>query len=184
MNPPAPSAFLAVIPRRLSGALALLCVATAVCAGALPEPVKGALPPLPQAEAPRLTVVTARGQQTYSLAQLEGLGLYRVATRTFWPDDDGVYEGPRLADVLRHVGLGGAARVRITARDGFSQVMPREDWARWPVLLATRKNGVGLGTRDKGPLRVIYPRDMSATLSDPVYRLRWVWLVERIEVAP
>ena len=37
--------------------------------------------------------------------------------------------------------------------------------------------------RDKGPLRIIYPRDMDAALQDTRYRLRWVWLVTRIEAA-
>lgn len=119
----------------------------------------------------------------FSLADLESLGMYRVTTRTFWPGNDGTYEGPLLADVLRRAGLYDAAGVRISALDGFSQVLPRQDWTRWPVLLATRRDGQPLSVRNKGPLRVIYPRDMSPELSDTLYRLRWVWLVNRIEPA-
>jgi hypothetical protein len=35
--------------------------------------------------------------------------------------------------------------------------------------------------RDKGPFRLIYPRNMAPELAEPLYRLRWVWLIESIE---
>ena len=116
-----------------------------------------------------------------SLQQLEALGVQRVSTHTFWPDDDGSYEGVLLADVLRAAGLEHAPFVRVAALDGFSQKIPRVDWEKWPVLLATRKAGAAISTRNKGPLRIIYPRDMSDELSNGIYRLRWVWLVTRID---
>lgn len=143
-------------------------------------PVRIDLPPDGSAT-PVLTIATPRGNVAYSIAQLEALGMYRVRTATFWPGDDGVYEGPLLADVLQHAGLGDAAAVKVTAVDEFSAIMPREDWSRWPVILATRREGRPMTARSKGPLRIIYPRDMSPVLEEPVYRLRWIWLVQRIE---
>lgn len=128
-----------------------------------------------------LTVHGPAGVRKFSLAELEAGGLHRITTSTFWPDDDGTYEGPLLAEVLKRAGIENAESIRIRARDGFSQVMPRQDWQTWPVLLATRRDGKPMPPRAKGPLRVIYPRDMAPELSDPVYRLRWVWLVEAIE---
>jgi hypothetical protein len=128
-----------------------------------------------------LTVHGPAGARKFSLADLEAIGLQRVTTRTFWPDDDGTYEGPLLAEVLKRAGIENTESIRIRARDGFSQIMPRQDWQKWPVLLATRRDGKPMSPRAKGPLRVIYPRDMAPELSDPVYRLRWVWLVESIE---
>ena len=107
--------------------------------------------------------------------------MQRITTSTFWPEDQGAYEGPRLADVLKSVGISEVAQVRVFGLDGYSQVLPREDWTRWPLILATRKNGKPLDLRDKGPLRVIYPRDSDKTLQDDLYRLRWVWMVRQIE---
>lgn len=128
-----------------------------------------------------LTLNGPKGKQRFSPAQLENLGLHQVSTSTFWPEDNGTYAGPLLVDVLRQAGLDKAEAVRIRARDGFSQILPRQDWEKWPVMLATRYNGKPMGVHEKGPLRVIYPRDMSPELSDSIYRLRWVWLVDSIE---
>jgi hypothetical protein len=149
--------------------------------GGQPVPVTVPLAPLADAHRVVLRVQSPQGMKTWTLAQLEALGLYRVSTATFWPDDDGHYQGPLLAQVLDASGLKDATALRIKALDGFSQVMPREDWTRWPVVLATRRDDAGLSTRHKGPVRVIYPRDMDAQLADPLYRLRWVWLVSQIE---
>lgn len=143
--------------------------------------------PLPATGAPArpvLTLAGPKGTRSLSVDDLERLPLYRVRTSTFWPDDDGTYEGPLLRDVVALVGLDQASHLRVRAVDGFSQRLPREDWTRWPVLLATRRDSRPMGTREKGPLRVIYPRDMDPQLHDATYRLRWVWLVNRIEAAP
>jgi len=129
---------------------------------------------------PVMTIAHPAGNQPVSLAELEGLPMYRVKTSTFWPNDDGVYEGPLLRDVLAHVGLAKVAAIRVIAMDGFSQIIPSEDWLRWPLMLATRRDGQPLSTLAKGPVRLIYPRDMAQSLSDPKYRLRWVWLVTAI----
>lgn len=164
--------------RMLVLAAMLILPATAGAAGGEPQPVS-----LPAATAKQavLTVQGAGVTKRYSVAELEALGTYRVTTTTFWPDDDGSYEGPLLRDVLKHAGLATATSVRVRAHDGFSQVLPREDWERWPVLLATRRDGKPMTPRQKGPLRIIYPRDMAPELADTLYRLRWVWLVESIE---
>lgn len=156
------------------------CPGLAVAASATPQPVN--LPGLAAAKAV-LGVTTPAGERRFSLADLEAAGLKEVSTTTFWPADDGVYQGPLLADVLKLAGIGHVAAIRVIALDGFSQVIPRADWDRWPLLLATRCDGKPISTRNKGPLRIIYPRDMDPALADTLYRLRWVWLVRAIEPA-
>lgn len=164
---------------RVFGLFFLLLVQPAMATeDTLPRPVS--LTPL-DATQEVLRVAGEQGDKSYSLSRIEALGLYRVNTTTFWPEDDGTYEGVLLADLLADAGLSEASAIRILALDGFSQVMPREDWERWPVLLATRRDGRPMGVRDKGPLRIIYPRDADPRLSDSVYRLRWVWLIDTIE---
>jgi hypothetical protein len=128
-----------------------------------------------------LSISSGSGLRKFNLSELETLGLHEVATHTFWPSDDGVYQGPMLADVLKLAGLSAQPFIRVTALDGFSQVIPREDWIHWPLLLATRRDGKPISTRNKGPLRIIYPRDMDKALENSIYRLRWVWMIESIE---
>lgn len=131
---------------------------------------------------PLLEVLGPSGSRRLSLAELESLPLHRVATSTFWPGDEGVFEGPLLSDVLGLAGLADADAIRAAALDDFAQIIPAEDWKRWPVIVATRHNGAAIPVRAKGPLRIVYPRDMDPALQEPVYRLRWVWLLKRIEV--
>lgn len=160
------------------GGAALLALTLALAAPAPAAPPSEAAP---RAGEPVLRIVTAAGTHHLGLADLEAVGLREIRTRTFWPADDGAYQGPLLADVLKRVGLEKAPAIRVTALDGFSQIIPREDWTRWPLMLATRRDGRTLSTRDKGPLRLIYPRDLDPALEDSLYRLRWVWLVHAIE---
>lgn len=172
-------------PLRL-GAAVLLCAAAAIAtaAGPAPEPLAaGSLPALPAAHRVLLQVGAPGQERAFTLAQIEAIGLHRVTTSTYWPADDGTYEGPLLRDLLAAAGLANAAQVRVTALDGFTQAIPREDWTRWPVMVATRKNGAALGVRDKGPLRIVYPRDMDPALRDAQYRLRWVWMIKGIAPA-
>jgi len=116
-----------------------------------------------------------------SLAEIEAIGLFRVSTTTFWPKDDGVYEGVLLSSLLKHVGLADVKELTIWAVDGFSQNIPREDWIMWPILLATRRDGKAMTRRQKGPTRIIYPRDLAPILKDDRYHLRWVWMINEIE---
>ncbi|HXH02674.1 MAG TPA: molybdopterin-dependent oxidoreductase [Candidatus Competibacteraceae bacterium] len=182
-----PDALLGLAPSRirfcaLLFAISLLPLQSPGSDTALPQPVS--LPPL-ESTAVVLTVSTDHGSKRYSLPQIEALGLYRVTTSTFWPEDNGTYEGVLLAALLADAGLADGPAVRIAALDDFSQIIPREDWQRWPLLLATRRDGQPMSIRNKGPLRLIYPRDADSRLSDPAYRLRWVWMVNAIEpVAP
>ncbi len=128
-----------------------------------------------------LSIAAPAGVRHFDLPQLEALGLKSLRTHTFWPADDGNYQGPLLADVLKSASIEQAGALRFTGLDGFSQIIPREDWVRWPLLLATRRDGKPISRHDKGPLRLIYPRDSDKTLEDPIYRLRWVWLLRSIE---
>ena len=155
-------------------------IAPAAAASATPQPFE-----LTQArDGPvLLTVETAKGARTFTLRALEALGTYRVRTSTFWPADNGVYDGVLMSDLLRAAGLGDAPAVRVIALDGYSQVLPRGDWTRWPLMIATRRNGRPLTRRHKGPLRVVYPRDSDKRLADQAFRLRWVWMVKTIRRA-
>ena len=166
----------------LSALLFLALMATPPARGT-DTPSHPGTPPRAVAAKPVLSITTPAGIRQYTLAELEAVGLTKVTTKTFWPADDGSYQGPLLADVLKLAGLDNTAAIRVSARDGFSQVIPRSDWTRWPLLLATRRDSHPLSARDKGPLRIIYPRDQDPALEDTIYRLRWVWLVRAIEPA-
>jgi len=61
--------------------------------------------------------------------------------------------------------------------------IPREDWEKWPVILATRQDGEPLERRTQGPARVVYPIDDHPELNAADYKPRWVWTIKKIEAA-
>lgn len=128
-----------------------------------------------------LKVATAAGAQAYDLATLEALGAYRMTTRSLWDQDIVTFEGVLLADLLKDAGLGEIGAVELTALDGYSQIVPREDWTSYPVLLATREDGNVLLGSERGPLRVVYPLSVYPELDEDAYHERWVWSLARIK---
>jgi hypothetical protein len=138
------------------------------------------LPPTPGL--PGIAVRFTDGRErALSLAELEGLGTWRLTTVSPWGEGELVLEGPLLADVLAHVGLAGAARIRVRALDDFVQDIPAMDWQHYPILLATRSNGQPLGRRQKGPARIAYPLLDHPELATPERNARWVCLVTTLE---
>lgn len=164
-----------------SGVVDSAGAAGAQVASVTPQAVE--LPVLADSGQVVLSVDGPHGSVTFTRSELEALGAYRVRSNSFWPSDEGVYEGPLLADVLQRAGLHEVARIRLTGRDGFETTIPRADWTRWEVLLATRRDGAVQETATKGPVRIIYPFLADPVLRGPEYRLRWIWMIERIDEA-
>lgn len=127
-----------------------------------------------------LTIITPSGTKEYTHAQIEAIGLKQMETSTFWPNDDGVYQGVLLKDLLVHAGIANSKKISLTALDNYVTQIPRKDWEKWPVLLATRKAGKGMGIRQKGPTRIIYPKYLGGEIAESEMRIRWVWAVKQI----
>ncbi|WP_404378528.1 hypothetical protein [Caenispirillum salinarum] len=131
-----------------------------------------------------LTMAGANGVQEYDLANLEALGPHALEAELVWQGEDDVYHGVLLSDVLADAGLDAVPAVRVRALDGYSAVIPRADWTRWPILLATRRGGAPMLVRGKGPLRILYPLTPETVLAMPQMDSRWVWMVDAIEPEP
>ncbi len=137
---------------------------------------------LPPIESNKIVLIidTLDEPRKYTLADLEKLGLHRINTSTYWEEDDGIYEGVLLKDLLEDAGIAGSTAIRITALDSYSAEIPKEDWEKWPILLATRKNGQIMSVRKKGPTRIIYPKYLGGEVADTTMRVRWVWAIKQI----
>lgn len=173
-------------------ALVLLTVAATMAAGAAAglavTPAEIDIMPVRPADVPAavpgpilLTVETPSGPRAYDQVALEALGTHVLDARLIWEGEDGLYHGVLLADLLADAGMDGASSVLVRAVDGYSAVIPREDWVRWPLLLATRQDGRPMTVRNKGPLRLLYPLPPEVVLDMPETDSRWVWMVDRIE---
>jgi hypothetical protein len=117
----------------------------------------------------------------FDLAMLDALAARETTAKTPWFDEAHTFKGSLLSAVLEAAGAHGTA-LRVRAINGYEAVIPMEDVASWPIILATRIDGKELSVRDKGPIFVIYPFDLNPDLHNEVYYTRSVWQVETMEV--
>lgn len=117
----------------------------------------------------------------FDLKALESLGITKITTSTPWTEGKKVFEGVRLRDLLQAVGADGATITPVALND-YKLDIPREDFDKYPVILAYRMDGEELRVRDKGPLWVVYPRDDFPELDNRLIRSRWVWQVKELMV--
>ena len=143
---------------------------------------------LPAAKGPVLLTVTgaiepgnAGASAVFDRAMLDALPGRAAKVETPWTDGTVTFEGPLGSALLDAVGAHGTV-MHITALDDYAVDVPIEDFRKYPVILATRKNGAPMPVRDKGPIFVIYPFDQDKSLINEVYFNRSVWQVKAIDI--
>ena len=127
--------------------------------------------------------VSGRQRVEFDTATLERLGLIEYVVL-----DDQVaqrrvaFQGVLLSDLLAAVQADPAATVAlVTAFDDYHAEIPIADFTTWPVMLATRAEGVPLELGTFGPTRIVYPSD-SFAFDKAIYDPRWVWSVATIDI--
>lgn len=110
---------------------------------------------------------------------LEALGMETVETTTPWYNGMVRFEGVSLDKLMKKVGASGERAVVVALND-YSSEIPIEDFAKYNVILALKRNGEYMPVRDKGPLFVIYPFDSNPELRSQTFYGRSVWQVAKI----
>jgi hypothetical protein len=82
---------------------------------------------------------------------------------------------------MKRIGASGERAVFVALND-YSSEIPIEDFAKYNVILALKRNGEYMPVRDKGPLFVIYPFDSKPELKNQTFYGRSVWQVAKIVV--
>ncbi|ADV66204.1 molybdopterin-dependent oxidoreductase [Deinococcus maricopensis] len=103
-----------------------------------------------------LTVYSARGPRTYTLAQLRALPAVRYRATQPQLRRTATYEGVALRDLVRAAGLP-ERDVRVEASNLFSARIPASEYLHYPIMIAYAADGHAVSTLDKGPLQVILP---------------------------
>lgn len=129
----------------------------------------------------RIKVTNADGAAQFDRPMLEAMGLQRVETTTPWHAGTVRFEGVSLAKLMQIVGAEGD-RVSVVALNDYSSEIPMEDFAKYGVILALKRDGAYMPVRDKGPLFVIYPYDSAPELKHQKFYARSVWQVAKIIV--
>lgn len=163
---------------RMVLATAMLTIVTVGAASALER-----LDNPPTVGGPAFTIRHDGGEQAVDMADLCGLPQYSLRTDSPWEEGEQLFEGVLLRDALAYLNLDDADAIIVRAADEYSQRIPREDWHKYPLLLAMRENGSFLTRRSQGPTRLVYPVLEHPELDNPVHRNRWVWLIQSIERA-
>jgi hypothetical protein len=146
-------------------------------AGELPSP-KG---PVVLTVSGRIANTNAGKTAEFDLAMLEALPGRTAKVNTPWAEGVNAFQGPLTRAVLEAVGAAGT-KLKVTALNDYSAEVPAEDFIKFDVILALKKNDAYLQVRNQGPIFVIYPFDLNPSLYNEVYFSRSVWQVKSIEV--
>lgn len=117
----------------------------------------------------------------FDLAMLEKLKGRVAPVKTPWADKETTYEGPLMSAILDAVGAKGTT-LMVKAINDYVAEVPVEDMTRYPVILATKRDGKKMTVREKGPLFIIYPFDLDPSLQNEKIYNRSVWQVKEIAV--
>ncbi len=121
------------------------------------------------------------GQANFDMDMLEGLGMEGFETSTPWHQGKVRFDGVRMDKVMQTVGATGT-KLKVRALNNYVVDMDIEDFAKFGVLLATRRDGQPMPVRDKGPLFVIYPFDSNPMLHQARYYTRSAWQTRTMTV--
>ena len=160
-----------------AGFAALVMVSSAAQAETLPAP-KGAVV---LTISGKIANTTKAGAAEFDMVTLEALPGRVTETETPWTKGKPRFEGPLGSALLDKVGASGTS-LHIVALNDYAVDVPVEDFRKYPVILATRKDGQPMAVRDKGPLFVIYPFDLDRSLYTEKIFSRSAWQVKSIEV--
>jgi hypothetical protein len=112
---------------------------------------------------------------------LEALGMVTIETNTPWYKGAQKFEGVPLEKLMQKVGASGEKVVAVALND-YSSEIPIEDFAKYKVILALKRDGEYMPVRDKGPLFIVYPYDSNAELRSQKFYSRSVWQVARLVI--
>jgi len=128
-----------------------------------------------------ITEVNAGDIAEFDLQMIEALGATQFTTMTPWFDNPITFEGVLIRKILKYVGANGN-KILVTALNDYSSTLPVEDFTKFDVILAYKRNGKYMNIRDKGPLFIVYPFDSDPELQRQMYYGRSVWQVAQIVV--
>lgn len=121
------------------------------------------------------------GEAVFDREMLEAQGTETVVTKTPWFDGVTEFSGVRMDKLMELVGAEGEA-VTATALNNYVTTIPLEDFTRYRVILALKRDGKYMSVREKGPLFIIYPFDDDPALQTQVYFGRAAWQVAKLAV--
>ena len=121
------------------------------------------------------------GAAVFDREMLESLGLETITTTTPWHKGPVTFEGVRMSKVMQLVQAKGKT-VKALALNDYETQIPMEDFSKFNVILALKRDGEYMPVRDKGPLFIVYPYDSAPELKSQTYYGRSAWQLKKLEI--
>ena len=128
-----------------------------------------------------ITSTNKEGAAVFDREMLESLGMETITTTTPWHKGQVTFEGVAMTKVMDLVGAKGKT-VKALALNDYATQIPMEDFAKFGVILALKRDGEYMAVRDKGPLFVVYPYDSDPELKSQKFYSRSAWQVKSLIV--
>jgi hypothetical protein len=94
-----------------------------------------------------------------------------------------LYSGVLLSQLLKVAGAApDATTLKLWALDDYSTDMKISTASKWPVLIATRADGVYMPIDKKGPLISVLPFNDFPEIDHLTYDSQWLWALAKITV--
>ena len=129
-----------------------------------------------------MTVTTQDGSREYDLAALEALPQTSFKTSTIWTEGEQEFTGVLLSDLLEDAGITEGS-VMATAINDYAVEIPVDEIDDIAPIVAYHLNGETMSVRDKGPLWIVYPYDLSVDYQTEINYSRSIWQLDRITLA-
>ena len=163
------------------------CV-VAVAASALLSPLSVLATPLASPKAKPILEIAGSigttnkdGTALFDREMLESLGMETIITTTPWHTGPQKFEGVPLIKIMERVAAKGTTIEALALNDYVTQI-PIDDFAKFGVILALKRDGEDMPVRDKGPLFIVYPYDSNPMLKSQTYYGRSAWQVAKLTV--
>lgn len=119
------------------------------------------------------------------LSDLAALPRTEFVTSTVWTEQEDLYTGVLLLDLLRHHGIDpayGTGQVIVGALDGYSATIEFEMITPEAPMLAYHRNGAPMSPRAQGPFWMIFPYDLDAQYRTETIYAKSVWQVDSLRI--
>jgi hypothetical protein len=117
----------------------------------------------------------------FDRTMLESIGMETIETATPWYDGRTKFEGVPLDKLMEMVGAEGSTVTAVALND-YVTTIPLEDFKKYHVLLALKRDGAYMPVRDKGPLFIVYPYDSDPQLATQTFYGRSAWQLAKLIV--
>lgn len=130
-----------------------------------------------------ISQANSRDAARFDIAMLEKIGTVTFETTTIWTEGVQTFTGVEIVDLLDVLGVE-AGTLRASAVNDYAVDIPVSDAVRGGPIIAFRRNGEPMSLREKGPLWIVYPYDVSPEYQAEEIYSRSIWQLDRIEVLP